>query len=332
MKVIILLDSRGFGGIESHVLQLAQGLTQHQHHAEIWLLRDHGPHPLMMHLNQQGITLDYVNGGAAALFYKLQNQPKCVVHSHGYKAGILARVVCKMLKIPCFSTYHAGEKGHGRLALYQWLDNHMAWLASQTYAVSAPIKERLLPTCKLLNNFIHLPPPRRQNGLAIGFVGRLSAEKAPERMITLARCLPQQQCLIYGDGPLYQRMAQQAPVNLRLQGEQHDMEPAWQQLQLLIICSKHEGLPMVAIEAMARGIIVIAFDLGALGSLIESGENGWLIPGQDIQDIVSKIKHWLSLSETEQTKMKMCARARVEQHFSTDAVVPQLMQDYQNAF
>ncbi|WP_158587142.1 glycosyltransferase family 4 protein [Motilimonas pumila] len=332
MKVILLLDSRGFGGIESHVMQLAFGLKAHRQAVEVWLLKDYGRHPLSNKLQQQGITMDHVNGGIRALYRKLATQTDAIVHSHGYKAGIASRLVCKILSIRCFSTFHAGERGRGKMAIYQWLDEHTAGLATSVFAVSQPIKLRLPANCELVNNFIHLPPWPMQLGHEVAFVGRLSDEKAPHRLLSMAQALPECHYAFYGDGPLLSHLRPAAPENVSFYGQQTNMEARWKNIQVLIICSRQEGLPMVAIEAMARGIIVIAFELGALANLIDDGINGWLVAGQNPADLTLKLHAWRQLSTPQQARMRQQARHKVAQTFSDSAVIPQLLRRYHAAF
>ena len=48
---------------------------------------------------------------------------------------------------------------------------------------------------------------------------------------------------------------------------------------VLFMCSEYEGLPLVVLEAMARGTIPVVTDIaGGLREVIASGENGFLYP------------------------------------------------------
>ena len=46
LKVALLLDSKSYGGIETHVANLAKGLHQSGHNVQIILLKNYGKHPV----------------------------------------------------------------------------------------------------------------------------------------------------------------------------------------------------------------------------------------------------------------------------------------------
>lgn len=59
--------------------------------------------------------------------------------------------------------------------------------------------------------------------------------------------------------------------------------------QMVVMPSHYESFGMVAIEAMACGTPVIAYDVGGLTYIIEDGVNGYLVPPQDYNALADKI-------------------------------------------
>lgn len=56
----------------------------------------------------------------------------------------------------------------------------------------------------------------------------------------------------------------------------------YSEADVLLLPSRWEGVPLAMLDAMAHGCIVIATDVGAVGEVLESGRNGYLIPnGED---------------------------------------------------
>jgi glycosyltransferase involved in cell wall biosynthesis len=61
-------------------------------------------------------------------------------------------------------------------------------------------------------------------------------------------------------------------------GLRHDVPDMLAALDLFVLSSRMEGLPLVALEAMATGLPVVATAVGGLPNLITEGENGFLVP------------------------------------------------------
>ncbi len=106
-----LLDSRGIGGIETHVAILAATLHDAGRDAHVVLLRDYGGHSLAETLSRQGVPLNILAGGWRALWAALRERRPGLLHTHGYKAGVLGRMAGRLQGIPVVSSHHAGEPG-----------------------------------------------------------------------------------------------------------------------------------------------------------------------------------------------------------------------------
>ena len=185
-NIWLLLDSSKAGGIETHVLQLANGLRNHGEAPLVVFLTDYGQHPLRELLQHNGIPQITLDGGFTTLFKKLRQERPAILHTHGYKAGILGRFSAWISKIPVISTYHSGEIASGKLALYDWIDRHSAGLAVQVFAVSPQIAQRLPVKAKVFDNFVNTRDLQNSTGNQIAFVGRVSNEKGPDYFASLA--------------------------------------------------------------------------------------------------------------------------------------------------
>ena len=328
-KIWLLLDSSQSGGIESHVQQLAEGLQQHKQPIEVIFLSNYGEHPMREALHKQGIKSRTLDGHFNTLRKVLKNEQPAVLHTHGYKAGIYGRFAAYLNNIPVISTYHAGEIATGKLAFYDWLDRKTAPFAKQRFAVSPQIAERLPGKSDVFNNFVNCKNLKDFVGEQIAFVGRVSSEKGPDYFMQLAQHFPEINFHLYGAGPQRDELQNVGLTNLKLHGQQDDMNQVWPKIGLLVMPSRYEGLPMAALEAMARGIPVLAFNVGALHRLIESDANGWLIEPGNMGELIKHMQIWNNLSFQQKSSMSWTCKQTIKKRFSSEVAIPKLMESYQ---
>ncbi|MEZ8859877.1 glycosyltransferase family 4 protein [Vibrio sp. 10N.247.311.51] len=349
-EIWLLIDSQTFGGIETHVLELAQGLisesVQYAQAVRIVLLTKFSPEAIIVEkLNALNIPFSYLsdlascsadsNGNSATQLKRaVQHYQPRLIHAHGYKASL----VSKLIKLPPrfnntkqITTYHAGETPTGKVWLYDWLDRYSSFLSDQSLVVSEKIKAKVPSKTYQLNNFVKVPTgltnSRSSSPFYVGFVGRLSHEKAPDRFVALAKQFPDVRFELFGDGPEMDVLVKSQPDNVTFHGHQTNMDDVWSQIDLLIIPSRFEGLPMAALEAMIRGIPVLATSVGNLPQLIDHQVNGYLANSQaELQQFLSL---WMSLTNEQRDSLKSNAIETVKNQYSPQAVVPQLLEIYQ---
>jgi glycosyltransferase involved in cell wall biosynthesis len=327
-QIWLLLDSRGFGGIESHVAELAAGLRAAGQSPRVVLLQDHGPHPLTARLQDEAVPFDILPGGFRALLNHLRAERPALLHTHGYKANLLGRLASRLTGTPCVASFHAGERPSGRLALYDTLDRWSAGL-NVSIAVSRPIQSRLPWGGELVPNFVALPPePEGEPPLSVAFVGRLSAEKGPDLFATLSQMAPGPRFEMFGDGPM--RAEIKAP-GLVMRGALPGMSKAWAGIGLLAITSRAEGLPLAALEAMAHGVPVAAFRLGGLPELITDERDGFLATPGDLPWLAHAVQKWASMGPAQRRAMGNAARATIAERFSRAAGVSRILGIYETA-
>jgi glycosyltransferase involved in cell wall biosynthesis len=135
----------------------------------------------------------------------------------------------------------------------------------------------LLPTASASD---HLPNPA-----VFGFVGRLSRQKQVGILVDafhelLAR-LPDAKLVLVGDGPERERVIDRVRrhgIEDRVQftGVVDDAEQLMAQFSCLVLPSAYEGLPNVALEALALGIPVVAAEVGDVGDIVLDDRTGYL--------------------------------------------------------
>lgn len=331
--VNLFVDSSMMGGIETHIIVLATALKQKGINVQVLFYAYHNDHPMFKALDANDIPYTVLGGSLFSLFFwACQNKDKVILHTHGYKAGIWGRLCGRLLGIPCISTYHAGEKCSGKLKLYSELDYWTSYF-SENFAVSTQIASQVKHSCRILHNFVLLPQmPKpintRKPVLRVGFVGRLSKEKSPEVFLALAKQLASEQLEfhVFGEGEACPEI--KSCDKLTFHGF-CDMKLYWPMLDLVIMPSTYEGLPMTALEAMAHGIPVMASDVGELDQVIDHSKNGYLLPPANQGAFSQALGDWLSLSHQQKAKLAEEARRKVEASFSGESELTLLSQVYE---
>jgi glycosyltransferase involved in cell wall biosynthesis len=130
-------------------------------------------------------------------------------------------------------------------------------------------------------NFVQPAKRRVGAGSAFIYVGRLTREKGVD---TLLRSWGEAPLEIVGDGEERQNLERLAPPSARFLGAvaAERVTELLADARGLLIPSRSEGLPRVAVEAFASGVPVVASRVGGLPELVDDGVNGLLVDVDDV--------------------------------------------------
>lgn len=325
--IALFIDASTVGGIERYVSHLAAAMrTADDFDIHVILWKDYGNSVLQHCFLNAKVPLHDANGSLFKLLCILQKQKFTILHSHGYKANLISRLVRVVAGVKVITSHHNGDLGTGKVRLYTELDRRTAFF-STNWVVSQDIKNRLQAPSLVMPNFVPLnvsqQPPK---GNKIVFAGRLVDIKRIDRVLSIARLCPEQPFLVFGEGPLYQTIAAQLPKNVRLMGFESNPDVIWREAALCLICSDQEGLPMVALEAMSRGIPVSSTPVGQLPDLIQHGKNGFL--AQTDQAFANIILSWFSASEEHYQSVTKAALTTIQDKYSIAACLPEYIAQY----
>lgn len=98
-----------------------------------------------------------------------------------------------------------------------------------------------------------------------------------------------------------------------------------------VVCfpSWWENMPMVCIEAMLCGGIVIGSNSGGMSEIITDGKDGFLVNPHEPQALAGKLHQVLVLGEEEKRSLSRNARQKIKDKFSMDVIVKQMTAYYQ---
>ncbi len=258
----------------------------------------------------------------------IKNNKIDIVHTHSSKAGILGRLAAKAAGVRIIIHTVHGWSFHDHQSpvfyyLYSFLEKVCAYLSNAIIVVSDFDKKRALQKgigerdkYRLIRysvdrvNFRKGASPltvRKEFGLSVsdlvvGTIACFKPQKAPLDFIKIAgavnKDLPGVKFLFVGDGVL--RKDIRALINklglekqITLTGWRRDIPAVLSCLDVFVLTSLWEGMPIVALEAIASCVPVIVTDTGGVGEIIVNGKTGHLSRPGDIQFFRDRLKELL---------------------------------------
>jgi len=307
-KNVLLVVRPAEGGIQQHVISLAQGLVDRGWSVGIAAnerFLQELPGGLSSEHYEVGIASRFaVSDIASAARVRQAARGYGLIHAHGLRAGWVSSLAS--LPAPLIVTAH-NLVPHGRfarLAVSQIARKAARWsvvsdaIRTGLYAFGVP-SERI----DLIPNGIDLSAYRAilgcsearqqlsvENGAqCVGYVGRLSPEKGVDVLLKAAEKLPETIFLIAGDGPSRDVLRAAPPSNVRFLGRIEDPRTVYAASDVIVIPSRSEGQGIVAIEALAAGTPVVASHVGGLAETLTHERTALLVPVDDSDALATAI-------------------------------------------
>ena len=270
-----------------------------------------------------------------------------LIHANLANAHTLAGLVGRLTNTPAVATIHSRSLWIQELSVTRLTGMHLITVCQEAYAHSLasglPAENlSLIPNGVDTDRFTPSRSGedfRRSLGLdpnvpLVGFVGRMSWEKGPDKFVQVAQRIRQQrpdvQFAMVGEGPV--EPAIRAIIDetgmagrVHLAGLRTDMETIYPAFDLLIQTSRSEAMPLALLEAMSSGVAVVAIAVGGVAELVEMGTTGMLVSPGDWPGVASRYPgDWegvaaASLDLLQQPErlatMGEAARARIEARF-----------------
>ena len=282
-----------------------------------------------------------------------------IIHTHGYRSDVIGLVTAKMTKIPIVSTIHGWTAINLKLKFYERCDR----IALQFFDCLIPVSDQIqkslirsgIDSRKMvrLHNAIDvefkpfktkplssLNIQKRDGDFLIGTIGRLSPEKNIPNFLQAASFLIRKydhlKFLVVGDGAERHKLEDMASDlglkdKIQFTGFVNQMDKIYNILDLMVISSSTEGIPLVMLEAMKYSIPVVSTKVGGIPEVIQNGIDGILVNPQDSLQLKEAIDDLIK-DKNKYAKISRNAQKRVTQDFNRSVWIRRIEEIYTNLF
>lgn len=358
-RIAHVINTADIGGGAEHVLALARHTGRAGYDNAVVVGRD-GPVRARMRdagvpvvvLGPMGIT------SPLRLARVLRSLRPGLLHLHGSRSGVTGTIAAALAGVrPVVYTAHA-------FAFKRRLPAMLRWLAARADAFTCARADRVICLTRgdvdaartlgvLRGDAVIIPngidPGRfaaaadRRGELGInarvpvaGFIGRLVPDKDPVGFVTVARAvadaLPDARFIIVGDGPLRPQVEAAATQrglasHLIMAGVRTDIPELLATMDVVVLTSHWEGMPMVVLEAMASARPVVAPALPGLDEVVEDGVTGRLTPPGDLAALAEAV---IALLQDAGARRRLGERGRgwVYERFTLERMIDRTLEVY----
>lgn len=298
----------------------------------------------------------------------IENKNIVIIHSQGGRADYFARIAGRIANVPIIiSSIAMLVEGYDvnilRKSLYVLADRFTERWVNKFIVLSDALRQALIEIHKIppekivkIYNGIELEEynpglkkvrskkleVRRKLGLkndvlVIGAIGRLVWQKGFEYLIQaipkVIEVFPETRFLIVGEGPLKDKLKVKSK-KLKVEdkviftGFRSDIKEILDSIDVLVMPSLLEGLPMVLLEAMAMAKPIVATDIDGISEVLVDRKTGLLVPPKNPQALAEAILKVLN-NKIMSNLLGQNARRIAEEEFSVEKIVKQTECIYQ---
>ena len=285
-----------------------------------------------------------------------------ILHTHKYKDNVLGTLASlpRGIRVRVRTVHGSPEPYIGfeaaKMAVYEKLD-YLAnrWFVDRILAVSFDLHGQLIRrygaekvTC--VHNGVNIEQVhpsksvtelRRELGISerdfvIGTIGRLVPVKGQGYLLKAARLIQRQRpnvkCIIAGDGPLKSSLQATAHEynlgnNVLFLGHRSDVYDILRLMDVFVLPSLSEGIPMALLEALALGRPVVASRVGGIPEVIQHGVTGLLTTPENEEELAQNCMAVMDDLKLGQT-LGAAGQRRIEEEFSAGVMADKVAEIY----
>ncbi|MCY2686967.1 glycosyltransferase [Salinimicrobium sp. TH3] len=278
-----------------------------------------------------------------------------IIHAHLPWSGFLARLVHKRTKLPLVYTEHNIQEKYHFLTrtLNKHTYNYQTLALGVSNDVSQSIQRNIKPhisvktllngvnTQKFKKNDIKGNEIRKKYGIpldavVVGNVAVFREQKAIPVWLKAFREIsenyPEVYGLLVGAGPKEEEIRQlirefKLEGKVKLPGLQVETLPYFSAMDIFMMSSAFEGLPIALLEAMSCECAVVSTKAGGVVEVVREGKDGLLSATGDWKGLVVNVQDLL-INNSRMEEFKRSSRIRVEKKFSLQNMVLELEEIY----
>ncbi len=324
MNIRHLISTAGLYGAERVVVDLATYTRAQGHQVAVWLLESPGVDEVMAALEEKRVPAERIvvgRGGLPEVCLRLRKRIReeevDILHSHGYRTDVAVGLAGMFSSVRRVATCHTWYSNSIKLRLYEMVDKMALRLFHRVVVVSPQLRWEVknagipLERVRLVLNGTNFLPSMITEGKSVRAeygikeesrlllrVGRLDQDKGNETLLeAFAKGFAGQEAvlLFVGEGDERDALEQQvARLGIRdrvhFAGYRTDVGRFLQAADLFVLSSYKEGLPIALLEAMACRKPIVATEVGAIGSVITHGRDGWLVPPRNVDVLADALR------------------------------------------
>jgi glycosyltransferase involved in cell wall biosynthesis len=267
-----------------------------------------------------------------------------VIHCHLLASNWLGKPLARLFCVPVIISHdHCNDALRADFAPARLVDRFANLFADRIFTVSPSIREFLISYEKIVPERIRvianavaggvMQERNQKGGKVVGGAGRLVSQKNFDRFLRIARALknidPSYQFVIAGSGPLEGRLRKRAnelDVPVGWLGLQLSLDRFFSLIDLYLLTSDFEGLPMTLLESLQQNVPAAAM---AVDGVRETFRDEILLvdPGSDDREAAAQIHRLLQNAD------ELCAqiergRKLVSERFSARARMSEIENEY----
>lgn len=330
IKVLHILTDKNIGGAGRWLLYYLKYHNRNAFQVKVVLPHDSLLVPAVKALDVPVIAMEEMEDRSfdkkamKALVKLFKEEKPDIVHTH---ASMTARMAARAAMVPSiFNTKHCMESAPGILPKKIVRREVNAAFSDKIIAVSRAVRRSMVHAgtspeqiAVVYNGIepIAIPAAEEKAALlqsyggkagemAVGMVARLEEVKDHETFLLAAQNVLEHRrdvrFYIVGDGSLRDELERRAyelgiSSNVTFTGFIKDVEKIEAALDIAVITSKAEALCLSIIESMIAGIPAVGTDSGGVAEVIKHGENGFLVPIGDADQLAERIEELLADDE-----------------------------------